>query len=149
MGLTYSASEMTFLVSMSRSSLDALGPELAEALVSELREQAEKLGKPDALHIRGAEGQPALLADPDVFTDLPAQVAAIMERHGRKGVVVDTMLADLKDMALHLQQTRGLLLRDFHDRPDIFAALAETGYPSVDAPAPVLDASAPDTSPEP
>ena len=144
MGLVYSAREATFLVSMSRSSLDILGPELAEALVSELRGHAARLGRPQAVRIGDPGGQSALLADPDVITDLPERIASLMERNGRKGIVVDTVLADLKDMALHLQHSRGIHPREFHDRPDVFEALADTGYPPVDATAPT-----PDDAPEP
>ena len=140
-GMGFSVPLQAFRLVIDEESLKVLGDAHTRELLRSMNETARDSGADDAFSVAWEEcGGPALqvLADPDLYYDLPERVGDIMRRAGGPVRVVDAVEADVRHMARHLSGALGLDPPSVGvlDRPSVFDELLSSGYPAAEEPLP-------------
>lgn len=140
-GMGFSVPLQAFRLVIDEDSLKNLGEAPTRELLRAMNELARERDAGDAFSVSWEErGGPALrvLADPDLYHDLPERVGEIMRLGGGPARVVDAVEADVRHMARHLSDALGLDRPSVRvlDRPSVFDELVSSGYPAAEEPPP-------------
>ena len=137
--INMAACEDGFRVMIDAESMGNLGRFGSGALIRGLEEDAEYLENPSAIRFeQDRDGGMRLLADPEMFYDMPERVEHIMSMSGVEPGVIDARQADLKHMAEFLSCAFDLETPAIEvlESASIYEDLLHYGYPGVDHPEP-------------
>lgn len=129
------AFEDGFRVMIDADSLGNLGGTGTRALIGMMEDEAESEEAPAAVRYESDQkGAMRLIADPELFHDLPERVAYIMEVAGLEPGVIDARGADLTHMADFLSEQFGLErpALEVLESASIYEDLVRYGYPGIE-----------------
>ncbi len=129
------AFEDGFRVMIDAESLGNLGASGTRALIELMEYEADSVEDPAAFRYESdRDGGMRLLADPELFHDLPARVAYIMSMGGIEPGVIDARQADLKHMADFMSDVLDLErpALEVLESASIYEDLVQYGYPGVE-----------------